>query len=145
SFPRVAAWIALVVLTVVVATGLAGDATEAGDRPNILLGWLALAATALALGAGLWDEPSRASVAGLYLLGLSASGWTVHQFHLLPRWLVWTGTMVLSAYSLATSYLWSQRTGLRAFADRLRIPRPATEDPDAGLAWLVPANLTLAG
>ena len=36
------------------------------------------------------------------------------------------------------------RRGLRALADRLGIPRPATDDPLAGLAWLVPVNLLLA-
>jgi hypothetical protein len=34
--------------------------------------------------------------------------------------------------------------GPAPLADRLGIPRPEVEDPAAGLAWLVPANLALA-
>ena len=143
-FQRVAAWVAVAVLALVVVLGLTSDAVHGTVRPNMLLGWAALAATALALAAGLWDARSRASVAGLYLLGLCASGWALHQLHLSPRWLVLTGTVVLSAYSVVTSYLWSRRAGLRALAGRLGIPSPDAEDPLAGFAWLAPANLVMA-
>jgi hypothetical protein len=145
-FARVAAWVALGFFMLVVAVGLASDAAGGGDplRPGVVLGGAALAAVAVALGAGLWDERSRGSVAGLYLLGLCGSGWALHQLHLEARWLVLTGTVVVSAYSVATSYLWSRRNGLRALADRLRIPRPDAEDPLAGLWWLAPANVALA-
>ncbi|MEA2631525.1 MAG: hypothetical protein QOE66_1744, partial [Chloroflexota bacterium] len=143
-FQRVAAWSALVALALVVIAGLANDAAEGGVRPDAFLGWAALAAAAIAMAAGLWDDRSRATVAGLYLLGLCAAGWSVHQYHLPPRMLVWIGTIVLSAYSVVTSYLWSRRTALRSFADRLGIPRPDADDPIADLAWLAPANLALA-
>ncbi len=66
----------------------------------------------------------------------------VNAFDLPPHWLLWTGNMVLAAYALATSYLWSRRRGLRALADRVRIPRGA-EQEFAGLDWLVPCNLLL--
>jgi hypothetical protein len=140
SFQRVAAWIALGVLSLVVLVCLADEEGGASDW----LGWAAVAVTAAAMAAGLWDERSRSSVAGLYLLGLCASGWAVQQLRLPTRWLAWTGTMILSAYSVGTSYLWSRRAALRSLADRLGIPRPDAEDPLAGLAWLVPANLALA-
>jgi hypothetical protein len=143
-FQRVAAWVAVGLLALVVALGVTSDAMYGTVRPNILLGWAALAATAMALAAGLWDVRSRASVAGLYLLGLCASGWVLHQLQLPPRWLILTGTVVLSAYSVATSYLWSRRTGLRGLASRLGIPAPDADDPLAGIVWLAPANLVLA-
>ena len=143
-FQRVAAWIALAALALWVGIGLLGDAAESPSRPIVLLGWGAFAASSMAMGAGLWDDRSRGTVAGLYLLGLCAMGWAVHQYHLPPPLLAWIGTIVLSAYSVLTSYAWGRRAGLRAFADRLGIPRPDADDPLAGLSWLAPANLALA-
>lgn len=143
-FGRVAAWVSLGALAFLVAVGLADDVAGGGGRPNVWIGGLAVASAAVAAGAGLWDARARGAVAGLYLVGLCASGWVVHQFHLPARWLVLTGTTVLSAYSLATAFLWSRRAALRGLADRLRIPRPESDDPLAGLAWLVPSTLALA-
>lgn len=143
-FVRVGAWAALAVVGLGVGTGLADDAAAVVARSDGLLGWLALGAAIIAMAAGLWDWRARGAVAGLYLLGLCACGWAVHQFHLPTRWLILTGTMLLSAYSVGASYLWSRRAGLRGLADRLGIPRPDAEDQLAGLAWLVPANLALA-
>jgi hypothetical protein len=143
-FQRVASWIALSLLSLVVLVSLAEGAGQAPGQFHALLGWAAVAAAAFAMAAGLWDAWSRASVAGLYLLGLCASGWTIHQLQLPPNWLLWTATMVLSAYSVATSYLWSRRAALRDLADRVGIPRPDVHDPVANLSWLVPANLSLA-
>src|SRR5204863_347098 len=81
---RAGAWSALVALGLVVIAGLANDAAEGGVRPDAFLGWAALSAAAIAMAAGLWDDRSRATVAGLYLLGLCAAGWSVHQYHLPP-------------------------------------------------------------
>lgn len=143
-FQRVVAWIALGLLAFVVINGLAGDAAGGGSRPSMLMGWGALGAASIAMAAGLWDVRSRGSVAGLYLLGLCASGWAIHELHLPARWLVWTGTVVVAAFSVVTSFLWSRRAALRGLADRLGIARPDAEDPIAGLDWLAPANLLLA-
>src|SRR5690606_36256884 len=66
-------------------------------------------------------------------------GITLAQFDLSPNWLLWTGTMILAAYTLATSYLWSRRAGLRVFGDALGIPR-GTQAEFAGLRWLLTAN-----
>ena len=52
--------------------------------------------------------------------------------------------MVLSADSVGLAYLWSRRKSLRTFGDRLHIPRPETEDPLAGLSWMVPMIVSLA-
>jgi hypothetical protein len=142
-FQRVAAWLALGGLALVVALGLASDAVEDPIRAHLLPGAAALAAVAVAMASGLWDARSRASMLGLYLLGLCGSGWALYELHLPARWLVWTGTVVLAADSVAASYLWSRRAGLRALGDRLRIPRPDAADPLAGLWWLAPANLVL--
>ena len=143
-FHRVASWGALGTLMFVVAAALADDALGGTDRPGGLIGWAAVAATAVALGTGLCAGGARAPIAGLYLLGLGAAGWGVAQLHLPPHRLAWTGSMTLAAYSVGTSYLWSRRAALRDVADRLGIPRPDPGDPEADLSWLVPANLALA-
>ena len=137
---RGAAWSAVAALVLVVLLGLANDAAGEDLRPLAPLGWLALGATAAAMASGLWDDRSRDPLAGLYLIGLCACGWTVHQFHLSAGWLIWTGTMVLAAYAVATSFLWSRRSAL---ADRLGMPPGRYDDPHRHLTWLVPANLAL--
>ncbi len=106
--------------------------------------WVALAATTVAALACLWDGPARDAIARLYVLGLVAVAMTVNAFDLSPQWLLWTGNMVLAAYALATSYLWSRRRGMRVLADSLHIPRGAGHEL-AGLEWLVPCNLLLIG
>jgi len=69
------------------------------------------------------DAKARDSVAGLYALGLVACGVLLDQFNLSPPWLLWLGNMVLAAYVVLTSYLWSRRQGLALVAARLHIPR----------------------
>ena len=125
------------------AVGLFADAQQA----KVLdvapwMPWTALAVVAVAAVACLWDARAVDSIAGLYVLGLVAVAILVDTFNLTPPWLLWTGNMVLAAYALATSYLWSRREGLRTLAARLRIPVVA-EHELAGLTWLVPCNLLL--
>ena len=143
-FHQVTAWSALALLGLVVTLSLGDDALGGSGHSLTLLGWVALGVTTVAMGVGLRDDRARAPVAGLYLLGLVAAGWVVAQFGLPPHWLAWTSTMVLAAYSVGTSFLWSRRAALRDVADRLGLPRPATADPVANVSWLVPANLILA-
>ncbi len=139
---RSAVRIALVLLGLIVVRSLlfggAGWRIEAPSATE----WLALAATAVAAGVCLWDAGAVDAIAALYFLGLLAAGVLLDQMRLERRWLIWTADIVLAAYALATSYLWSRRAGLRSLADRLRIPR-GPDEPLAGLAWLVPFNCTL--
>ena len=143
-FHQVVAWSGLGLLTLVVTLILGDDATGGTGDCSVILGWAAVATVALAMGWGPRDQQARAPIAGLYLLGLVAAGWVVGQFHLPPRWLAWTGTMLLAAYSVGTSFLWSRRVALRALADRLGFPRPDPGDSVANVSWLVPGNLLLA-
>ncbi len=146
---RVATRGALLYLVLAVGYGLAADAGQAPWAPWSQwalgadpLNWIALAVTAVAALACLWDVEARDSIAGLYVLGLVAGGMLLDQFDLTPPWLLWTGTMVAASYAVLTSYLWSRRRGLLMLADRLRIPRgPQAEF--AGLGWLVPCNVLL--
>ena len=143
AFHRVAASISLTLVVMLVAWGLADDVAGNPQTPHALLCWLALAAAATAIGGCLWDERAKASIAGLYLLGLAAVGLAVDGFNLSFPLLRWTGTMILAAYSLGTSYLWSRRDGLRVWARLLRMPAGSEGSLD-GLTWLVPANFLLA-
>ncbi len=144
SGPRVAAGLSVAALAFVVIASLADDVAGGGSRPLDWLGWTALAAVAVGLVTNLRDEGARAEVAGLYVVGLCAVGWTLHQFHLPLDMLVLTGTIVLAAYGVGTSYLWSRREGLRRMGARLGFPVSADMADDRDHRWIVPANLALA-
>ena len=90
------------------------------------------------MAAGLWDAESHDSVAGLYLLGLVAAGLLLDQLNLDPHWLVWTGTIVLAAYTVLTSYLWSVRRQLSA--GRGTLENPGWQPVAAGRAGLARAG-----
>jgi hypothetical protein len=140
---RLATRTVVALLAVVVGASLYLDWVGSYDAPpRFALDWIALAVALTAALACLWDSRGRDSVAMLYALGLVACGVLLDGFNLAAPWLLWTGTLVLAAYALATSYLWSRRRGLSAIARALRVPR---EPPGelAGLEWLVPANLAL--
>jgi hypothetical protein len=140
---RVAARLSVVALALVVGTSLFADWTGNYRSPPWLgLDWFALIATLVAALACLWDVKGRDSIALVYALGLVGCGMALDGFNLAPDWLLWTGTMLLAAYALATSYLWSRRRGLAAIARSLGVPRPPQTEL-AGLAWLVPASVTL--
>ena len=139
---RLATWLSLGLLALVLAAGLAADLESRVLVTTSTFGWLACSATLAAMIACLWDEWMRRSVLGLYLAGLTASGMLVDRFNLEPRWLVWTGTIVLAAYGLATSYLWSRRQGVIRLATQLFVPSPAALLNSQ--IWIVPANGLLA-
>lgn len=145
-FHRVAAWGAVLSLVVMVMFWVLGDAAGGWDGPTLGLAWpVTIGAVGIALAAGFWDERSRSEVAGLYLLGLGAAGWFVAGFDLTGSMLAWIGSVVLAVYAVIAGALWSARTGFRRLGDRLRIPRSIDPDnPDVGLGWLIPANITLS-
>jgi hypothetical protein len=141
---RVATHLAITGLAVLVGLGLFADAMQplAGQDAGGL-NWLALAAVTIAVLVCLWDAAMVDSIAALYLVGLVACGMLVDQFDLPPKWLLWTGNMVVAAYAVATSYLWSRRDTLQKVAMRLGIPTRAGGE-FSHLSWLVPLNLFLA-
>jgi hypothetical protein len=143
AFHRVAAVISLGLVATIVGLDLAADVAGNHQATSAMLSWLALAAAGTAVGACLWDDKAKAPVLGLYVLGLAAVGLTLDGFDLSFALLRWTGTMILAAYTLATSYLWSRRDGLRVWARLLHVPA-GLEGSLGGQAWLVPANCFLA-
>jgi hypothetical protein len=142
-FHRLATRCALLVLTLCVACGLYLDSVGQSMAPSGAgQNWIALAVTAIAALACLWDAEARDSIALLYVLGLVACGMSLDGFDLPPERLLWMSATVTASYALATSYLWSRRRGLLVVADRLHIPR--TQQAEfVGLDWLVPCNLLL--
>jgi len=148
NFPpahRVIAWFAAALLALAVGIELAADAAGARGMTTLAgVSWLALAAMFIAAFSLLWDGRCRDAFSLLYLVGLTAGGMLLAVFDLTPPWLLWTGGMVLAAYALATSTLWSFRRQFAGVANVLRVPRREAGD-HAELAWLVPANIFLIG
>jgi len=130
-------------VAMLVAAGLVADAFVSPLAPNGPVEWLAIAAAAAAAVICLWDPATKLAMPALYAAGLVVAGMTLDQFDLAPRWLGWTGAIFLAAYSVATSYLWSRRSGLRRLADSLHAPR-RDDSPLGGPSWLLSANLVLA-
>jgi hypothetical protein len=141
AWHAVAAWLSLAGVACVPALGLLGD--WHGQRIELVpwLRWLAFASAGVAAVTGLWDAAARRPVAALYALGLIAAAMLLDELDLTPTRMIWTGLMVLAAYNVATSFLWSRREKLRRAAVRLRIP---TERRYDNLDWLVPSNCLLA-
>ena len=139
---RVVARVALAVFAIRIAISIALCALHGNSDPGPWTEWLALAATTAAVTACLWDGLARDAVAKLYLVGLVAAGVLLDQIHPEPKWLWWTGNMILAAYAVATSYLWSQRASMRVLAMRLRIPSGADLTSPVR-RWLVPVNCAL--
>jgi hypothetical protein len=139
---HVMSWISVATMLLIVAAGLATGV--AGVDFNIPLAWTALAAAFIAACATLWDRPTQAALARLYLLALAAAGLILDGLDLQGPQFWWMLTMVLAAFSLATSYIWSRRGELRSFAARVGIPVAEEPSATAGLLWLVPANALVA-
>ena len=125
AFPpahRMATRLAVCWLVLITGLGLLEDATQ-----NYFMGtagglcWAALAVTIFAALALLWDVGARDSVALLYVLGCVACGMLLDALNVTRPRLLWTGTMVAGAYAVLTSYLWSRRKGLLAFAERMGV------------------------
>jgi hypothetical protein len=141
AFHHVAAIGSLVAISLVVAMNLVADAAgRTSAQPAVVLGWGAFVSVAIAALACLWDSQARYASGALYFLGLVAVGITLDQLNLQSRWLGWTGLIILAAYSIGTSYMWSRRTEFRGFGELLRLPH---REEGRGL-WLVMANQLLA-
>jgi hypothetical protein len=143
---HVASTLSVVGLVLMLILGLASNVHGGSLGESPVLAWLALAATLAAAIACLWDRPSQVSLARLYFVALAAAGQILNVMDLSGQQFWWMLTMVLAAFSLATSYAWSRRRELRAFAKRVGVPVDTTQPlaEGIGLAWLVPANSLVA-
>jgi hypothetical protein len=142
---QVLAWLGMAALGTTTYFTINADLAQVPlDTPK----WLpaaALAALLVATFACLWDAAMKQTVAMLYCLGLVAAGMFVDALDTQGQLFILTGTVALAAYSLATSYLWSIRVGLRKTAAAWKMPvQDATSSAgyfvESGQGWLVTAN-----
>ncbi len=135
-FHHSVALLSLLGLALSTGQGLGADLLSAPLPFNALLGWSALLATGVLLGASWWDATARHVVVGFYTLGLIVAGTALNQANLAPRSLVFAGTMIVAAYVVITSWLWAENQRLREWSATLGIPpRPASTNN-----WLVLVN-----
>ncbi len=134
---------ALLLLGWSVGLGLFEDAEGGKVAASLGVTILALAATAWACISCLWDPRSRWAVAFCYLAGLIATGAMLDRLNLDANSMIWVSTLLLSAYGLATSYLWSRRAGLQQTLQQLGVPAES-ENRLASQSWLIPFNGCLA-
>jgi hypothetical protein len=100
--------------------------------------WIALGAAALALAACLNDPQARFPVAGLYILGLSTLGLTLHSLSPVPQWLLGT---LLSSYVLLAAVLWGVARQPGELGQMLRRLARTQDRPGS---WFGPAQTLLA-
>jgi hypothetical protein len=140
---RLAATLGLIGLTVQLALALLCDAAGWSIPRYPVMAWMAMASVGAAVAVCLRDREARLAIFGLYIVGLLLVASAVDQLNLTLRPLVWSGTILLAAYSVCTSYLWSRRKGLAQMARQPAIPI-RSKDQLAGQTWLVSANCWLA-
>ena len=106
-------------------------------------GWLMLAGLALLLAGSLWDRTARHAVASLYALGLVTLTVVLDSLELSPRNLVFGIGCAASGYVLLSGLIWSQRSRMAHWQERLGIPESGI-DAERTADWLTAANLVLA-
>lgn len=139
-FPRSAAGAALVLSSLLVASGLGSDLGFVAPPVDAdgLRGWLALAAATAAVALCAW-KPAGGFVPGaLYAAGLTGLGLALHAARLTPARLATSATLALATYVLAVSALRHASPRLAALRRRLRLPDHPADRP---AAWLLGAQL----
>ena len=138
-----AAFAAILLYGLATAVGLLADAMREAMLAQPWSTAMALAAIALASFSCLYDPRSRWSVALCYLTGLAATATLLDRLNVDATAMTWLSSLLLSAFGVAASYLWSRREGLWAVAQRLGVPDPSV-DRLPSQSWLVPLNGLLA-
>jgi len=142
---QVLAWLGIAALGTATYFTIHADLAQVSYDTPIWLPVTAIGALLIATFACLWDAAIKQTVAMLYCLGLVAAGMFVDALDTQGQLFILTGTVALAAYSLATSYLWSIRAGLRKLASVLKMPVQAEPNSsnflgEGGQGWLVSAN-----
>ncbi|HSE32976.1 MAG TPA: hypothetical protein VLA93_15495 [Pyrinomonadaceae bacterium] len=139
----VAASLASVVMSMLVVIGLVYQSVY--SRPLMYypnLGWTALVALAALFLLCLYDQRSRYAVAGLYLVGLLATGLIIQQMLLRPIEQFWVACVLLSLQALIASGLSHHRSAVLEVCRRFRIPA-RIDDSITEIRWLNVLNVVL--
>jgi hypothetical protein len=139
AFHRFAAWAIVGTLLLTTLVGLLADLWGQSFPVTVPLAWAAWFAAAATALACWWDPAVRWPVACLYCVGLLAVGIYLDGLNFTAPMFHWALALALSAYSLATSALWSARDKLWSLARRWNFPAAAA----SGHVWLVAANIVL--
>jgi hypothetical protein len=143
-FSPIATSTALVLLAVVVAIAVTGDATATFNASLGAMGWCAAIAVGAALLPAVGDLNSLLARPGLYAFGLAMAGMVLHALALPPERLAWAGALALAVQagiaSLLTAYWpWNPAEGGADSSSRLKLPLLEREWP-----WLLVAQTTVA-
>jgi hypothetical protein len=141
KYAHLAAWAAVATILVVTLLGIGRDLLGRPFPPVEVLGWLGLAAAAVAMAALLWDRSSRLALLGLYLLALAADGMYLRARAFSPTLLyIWAPLCELAAVALVAALIgWAAPRG-RAVWRLLQI----THEPgDRSPSWFVAAQAAL--
>jgi hypothetical protein len=140
AFHHFAAIVSLLAITFISFASLLADIVSLTATTNPLLTWAAPAAALALLLASLWDRDARYSLISLYVIGLAIAATVLHQFHLHLDNLAWLWVVIVAAYSVVVSYLYTFRSNLAQFAETISIP-PRDNWPTQSLGWVGPITL----
>jgi hypothetical protein len=135
SFHSFTALFALGTLALLVVVDFTYERADSGLLTMPGLTWLTLLSVTTLMIACLWDRYAKYAVAGLYTLGLIACGIVLRQLDLTSTRLLWSATLILSAYSLCIALVWHWRRRLIDFATRHHVPERMQADATQ-LRWL---------
>jgi hypothetical protein len=141
-FHKLAAFVGLALLAVVVGVGLYGDAAGWSLHLRAGFGWAHAITLMVLLLVSVWDKKAWYAVGGLYLAGLGLIGVALDEFDFSDLRLAWTGAAILGAYALITSALWATRDRWLSLLSSLAIPR-RNQEGLPGLEWLLWFNAGL--
>jgi hypothetical protein len=138
----VAALLASALLTLLIVVGLVFQSVYFSlfSYPN--LAWITLLSVAGLFGVCLYDQRSRYASAGLYLVGLLATGLIIQQTLFRPIAQYWVACVLLSLQALVASVLWYRRSAVLEVCRRFRIPA-RIDDSVTELRWLNAVNVVL--
>jgi hypothetical protein len=112
------------------------DVNELNLLNSFGLKWLGMLSVLTLMMACLWDRYAKYAVAGLYTLGLVACAIALQQLELSPTRFGWSVTLILSAYTLLTAFIWHWRHPLISFTRQLHMPERMKPDATQ-LNWLL--------
>jgi hypothetical protein len=140
-FAHAANLLGLLVIAALTATNLGSDilGREVQEAGN--LAWLAFLAIAASTTLCLWDREAHFTLAGLYVVGLTALGMVIHALEPEPRWLGWLTTLALAVYVLITAALGWVAPKVPMLWRDLHLPERSAAWPEF---WFAPAQTVLA-